>query len=109
MSKEPRKKLSATFAMGNYIVFTYDNFDEDTKLSKCAIKLNNVYAITLSILGLMVHAESSPLAVTWTSWGVPKPPVWLRQCSCRLGGSTTGRVEHLEMTVCYKVDSPTKR
>ena len=35
--------------------------DEETKLSKHAIDLNNGRAVMLCILGLMVHAEIEPL------------------------------------------------
>jgi len=37
--------------------FGWDNFDEDTKLQKRAIELNNGRAAMLGILGLMIHEE----------------------------------------------------
>ena len=48
------------FRNGN-INFSWDVFDEETKLSKRAIKLNNSRAAMLGILGLMVHEEIVPL------------------------------------------------
>jgi len=39
------------------IDFGWDNFDEDTKLQKRAIELNNGRAAMLGILGLMIHEE----------------------------------------------------
>ena len=44
-----------------YIDFGWDYFDEETKLSKRAIKLNNGCAAMMGILGLMVHEEIVPL------------------------------------------------
>jgi hypothetical protein len=44
-----------------YIDFGWDDFDEETKLSKRAIELNNGRAAQLGILGLMVHEEIIPL------------------------------------------------
>merc|ERR1719384_1469160 len=41
--------------------FGWDTFDEETKLSKRAIELNNGRAAMLGILGLMVHEEIIPL------------------------------------------------
>ena len=38
-----------------YTLFGWDNFNEETNLSKRTIKLNNSCAIILDILGLMVH------------------------------------------------------
>ena len=38
-----------------YIDFGWDDFDEETKLQKRAIELNNGRAAQLGILGLMVH------------------------------------------------------
>ena len=40
-----------------YIDFGWDDFDEETKLSKRAIELNNGRAAMLGILGLMVHEK----------------------------------------------------
>ncbi len=40
-----------------YIDFGWDDFDEETKLQKRAIELNNGRAAQLGILGLMVHEE----------------------------------------------------
>ena len=37
--------------------FGWDNFDEDTKLQKRAIELNNGRAAMMGILGLMVHEK----------------------------------------------------
>ncbi|KAL7526383.1 hypothetical protein ACHAXR_002771 [Thalassiosira sp. AJA248-18] len=37
--------------------FGWDNFDEDTKLSKRGIELNNGRAAMMGILGLMVHEQ----------------------------------------------------
>jgi hypothetical protein len=44
-----------------YIDFGWDSFDEETKLQKRAIELNNGRAAMLGILGLMVHEEIIPL------------------------------------------------
>ena len=44
-----------------YIDFVLDDFDKETKLSKRAIKLNNVPAAILGILALIVHQERVPL------------------------------------------------
>merc|ERR1712176_254006 len=44
-----------------YIDYGWDTFDEETKLSKRAIELNNGRAAMLGILGLMVHEEIIPL------------------------------------------------
>ena len=44
-----------------YINFGWDDFDEATSLSKCAIELNDHRAPMLGILGLMVHEEIVPL------------------------------------------------
>ena len=41
--------------------FGWDTFDEETKLSKRAIELNNGRAAMFGILGLMVHEEIIPL------------------------------------------------
>ena len=41
----------------NAIYFGWDNFDEDTKVSKCDIELNNGPADMMVILGLMVHDQ----------------------------------------------------
>ena len=38
-----------------YIDFCWDDFDEETKLSKRAIELNNGRAAQMGILGLMMH------------------------------------------------------
>ena len=40
-----------------YIDFGWDDFDEETKLSKRAIELNNGRAAQMGILGLMVHEQ----------------------------------------------------
>ena len=37
--------------------FGWDTFDEETKLSERAIDLNNGRAVTMGILGLMVHEQ----------------------------------------------------
>merc|ERR1712228_272497 len=44
-----------------YIDFGWDQFDEETKLQKRAIELNNGRAAMFGILGLMVHEEIVPL------------------------------------------------
>ena len=44
-----------------YIDFGWDDFDEETKLQKRAIELNNGRAAMLGILGLMVHELIIPL------------------------------------------------
>jgi len=44
-----------------YIDFGWDTFDEEEKLSKRAIELNNGRAAMMGILGLMVHEEIIPL------------------------------------------------
>ena len=44
-----------------YIDFGWDDFDEETKLSKRASELNNGRAAMMGILGLMVHEEIVPL------------------------------------------------
>ena len=44
-----------------YIDFGWDDFDEDEKLSKRAIELNNGRAAQMGILGLMVHEKIVPL------------------------------------------------
>ncbi|KAG7340626.1 fucoxanthin chlorophyll a/c binding protein [Nitzschia inconspicua] len=44
-----------------YIDFGWDDFDEETKLSKRAIELNNGRAAMMGILGLMVHELIIPL------------------------------------------------
>ena len=43
------------------IDFGWDTFDEETKLAKRAIELNNGRAAMMGILGLMVHEEIIPL------------------------------------------------
>ncbi len=47
--------------VGNFcnsaISFIWDNFDEDTKLSKHTLKLNNSCTVMMCILGLMVHKQ----------------------------------------------------
>merc|ERR1719480_697790 len=44
-----------------YIDFGWDDFDEEEKLSKRAIELNNGRAAMTGILGLMVHEKIVPL------------------------------------------------
>merc|ERR1711971_1542526 len=44
-----------------YIDFGWDDFDEETKLQKRAIELNNGRAAMFGILGLMVHEKIVPL------------------------------------------------
>merc|ERR1711966_77702 len=44
-----------------YIDFGWDDFDEETKLQKRAIELNNGRAAQMGILGLMVHEKIVPL------------------------------------------------
>jgi len=44
-----------------YIDFGWDDFDEDEKLSKRAIELNNGRAAMAGILGLMIHEKIVPL------------------------------------------------
>lgn len=44
-----------------YIDFGWDSFDEETKLTKRAIELNNGRAAMMGILGLMVHEKIIPL------------------------------------------------
>ena len=44
-----------------YIDFGWDTFDEETKLQKRAIELNNGRAAQLGVLGLMVHEEIQKL------------------------------------------------
>jgi hypothetical protein len=41
----------------NYIDFGWDTFDEETKLQKRAIELNNGRAAMFGILGLMMHEQ----------------------------------------------------
>ena len=41
------------------IDFGWDTFDEETKISNCAIELNNGRAAMMGILGLMVHEQLS--------------------------------------------------
>lgn len=44
-----------------YIDFGWDTFDEETKLQKRAVELNNGRAAQFGILGLMVHEKIIPL------------------------------------------------
>jgi hypothetical protein len=44
-----------------WIDFGWDEFDEETKLSKRAIELNNGRAAQLGIVGLMVHEQIQKL------------------------------------------------
>jgi hypothetical protein len=44
-----------------YIDFGWDDFDEETKLQKRAVELNNGRAAMMGILGLMVHEKIIPL------------------------------------------------
>ena len=46
--------------------FGYNNFDEEIKLSKRIIEFNNGCADRLSIFGLVVHDEITPLSMTGT-------------------------------------------
>jgi hypothetical protein len=41
----------------DYIDFGWDTFDEETKLQKRAIELNNGRAAQFGILGLMMHEQ----------------------------------------------------
>ena len=45
-----------------YIDFGWDSFNEETKLHKHAIELNNGHAAMMGILGLMVHEDIIPLS-----------------------------------------------
>ena len=40
-----------------FIDFGWDSFDEETKLQKRAIELNNGHAVVFSTLGLMMHEQ----------------------------------------------------
>jgi hypothetical protein len=44
-----------------YIDFGWDSLDEDAKIAKRAVELNNGRAAMMGILGLMVHEEIVPL------------------------------------------------
>ena len=44
-----------------YINFGWDEFDEETKLSKRIHKLNKGRTTMIKILGIVVHKELSPL------------------------------------------------
>ena len=44
-----------------WIDFGWDSFDEETKLQKRAVELNNGRAAMMGILGLMVHEKIVPL------------------------------------------------
>jgi hypothetical protein len=57
-----------------YIDFGWDNFDNETMLSKRTIELNNGYTNMLGILGLMVHKEVVSLSTRFTSKGDTSQP-----------------------------------
>jgi Chlorophyll A-B binding protein len=44
-------------SLNRYIDFGWDKFDEETKLKKRAIELNNGRAAMMGILGLLVHEQ----------------------------------------------------
>jgi hypothetical protein len=46
--------------------FGSSHFDEEIKLSNRIIEFNNGCADMLSIIGLVVHDEITPLSMTWT-------------------------------------------
>merc|ERR1712032_760193 len=52
----PGNEFVGDFRNG-YIDFGWDTFDEETKLSKRGVELNNGRAAMLGILGLMVHEQ----------------------------------------------------